>query len=183
METTAVKLEGVAKQYVPPWQLWNGNRRLRAVQALDGVSLTIPQGEICGLLGVNGAGKTTLIKILAALILPDQGLAEIDGIDLLQFPLRVKRRVGLVTTNDRSFYWRLSCRENLDFFASLHGLSGAMQRARIAELLHILAIERLADQQFMTLSTGQRQRLAIARSLLSDPTVLQIGRASCRERV
>ena len=172
METTAVKLEGVAKQYVPPWQLWNGNRRLRAVQALDGVSLTIPQGEICGLLGVNGAGKTTLIKILAALILPDQGLAEIDGIDLLQFPLRVKRRVGLVTTNDRSFYWRLSCRENLDFFASLHGLSGAMQRARIAELLHILAIERLADQQFMTLSTGQRQRLAIARSLLSDPTVL-----------
>jgi len=172
METTAVKLEGVAKQYVPPWQLWSGNRRLRAVQALDGVSLTIPQGEICGLLGVNGAGKTTLIKILAALILPDQGLAEIDGIDLLQFPLRVKRRVGLVTTNDRSFYWRLSCRENLDFFASLHGLSGAMQRARIAELLHILAIERLADQQFMTLSTGQRQRLAIARSLLSDPTVL-----------
>lgn len=172
METAAVRLEGVAKQYVPPWQLWGGNRRLRTVQALDGVSLTIPQGEICGLLGVNGAGKTTLIKILAALILPDQGWVQIDGINLLQFPLQVKRRVGLVTTNDRSFYWRLSCRENLDFFASLHGLSGAKKRTRIAELLHLLAIEPQAEQQFMTLSTGQRQRLAIARALLSDPAML-----------
>lgn len=172
MQTAAVRLEGVSKRYVPPWQLWGGNRQSRSVLALDNVSLTIPQGEICGLLGVNGAGKTTLIKTLAALILPDQGRVEIGGIDLVKFPLQVKRRVGLVTTNDRSFYWRLSSRENLDFFASLHGLSGATKKTRIEELLHLLAIEQMADQQFMTLSTGQRQRLAIARALLSDPAML-----------
>jgi len=172
MNTVAIKLEGIAKQYVPPWQLGSLNRQQRSVKALTDVSLMIRQGEICGLLGVNGAGKTTLIKILATLILPDQGYGEINGIDLIRFPLQVKAQIGLVTTNDRSFYWRLSAWENLDFFAALYGVESKKKRERIGELLALVAMEEHAHKGFMTLSTGQRQRLAIARALLSDPAVM-----------
>jgi ABC-2 type transport system ATP-binding protein len=171
MKTVAVRLEGISKQYVPPWQLGGKNRR-RTVQALEDVSLTLSQSEICGLLGVNGAGKTTLIKILATLILPDQGSGEVGGIDLVRFPLQVKARIGLVTTTERSFYWRLSVLENLEFFAALHGLEGKKKRKRIDELLDFVGMEGQAHQSFMTLSTGQRQRLAIARALLSNPGVM-----------
>jgi ABC-2 type transport system ATP-binding protein len=171
MPPDAVKLAGISKQYLPPWQL-GGKRHRRPVQALEDVTLTLPRGEICGLLGVNGAGKTTLIKILATLILPDRGSAAIDGIDLGRFPLRVKARIGLVTTNDRSFYWRLSVRQNLDFFAVLHGVERADRPRRAGELLALVGLEGQADQRFMTLSTGQRQRLAIARALLADPAVM-----------
>ena len=172
MKTEAVRLEGIAKRYVPPWQIGRRNRGRKTVQALDDVTLTLRSGEICGLLGVNGAGKTTLIKILATLILPDRGSGKVDGIDIARFPLQVKARIGLVTTNERSFYWRLSARENLEFFAALHGSGKKQARARIGELLDLIDMEGLADRRFMTLSTGQRQRLAIARALLSDPGVM-----------
>ena len=135
MKTEAVRLEGIAKQYVPPWQIGLRKRRLHTVRALEDVSLTLNRGEICGLLGVNGAGKTTLIKILATLILPDRGAGLVDGIDLARFPLQVKARIGLVTTNERSFYWRLSVRENLNFFAALHGLERKQAKERIGEML------------------------------------------------
>ena len=172
MKSEAVRLEGIAKQYVPPWQLGGGNRARNTVQALDDVTLTLRSGEICGLLGVNGAGKTTLIKILATLILPDRGCGEVCGIDLTRFPQQVKARIGLVTTNERSFYWRLSVLENLEFFAALNGLKRNHAKLRMADLLALVGMEGLAARRFMTLSTGQRQRLAIARALLSDPAVM-----------
>ena len=172
MAGAAIRLEGVSKQYLPPWQLWGGDRRSRAVKALEDVTLAIPQGELCGLLGVNGAGKTTLIKILATLILPDRGRGRVGGADLVGDPLRVKAQLGLVTANDRSFYWRLTVGQNLAFFAGLHGLCGRRGQLRIAELLDLMKLGPQQEQRFMTLSTGQKQRLAVARAMLADPPVL-----------
>jgi ABC-2 type transport system ATP-binding protein len=136
------------------------------------VSLSVGRGEVLGLLGPNGAGKTTLIKILATLIMPDGGSASIAGHDVAQSPELVRAKIGLVNTNERSFYWRLTGKQNLDFFAKLYNLHGRVQHQRVNELLTFVGLIDKADTPFMTYSTGQRQRLAIARSLLSDPEVL-----------
>ena len=96
-------------------------RAAERVRALNGVELKVRQGEIFGLLGPNGAGKTTLLKVLSCLILPDKGRARILGLDTVH-ETRVKRRLGLVHSDERSFYWRLSARENLRFFARLYDL-------------------------------------------------------------
>jgi len=128
----------------------------------------VNKAEIMGLLGPNGAGKTTFIKILATLIEPDKGRVFVGGYDVLRFPSRVRRIIGLVNTNERSFYWRLTGRQNLDFFASLYGHEGKKKRMRIDEALETVGLSALADWRFHSYSTGQRQRLAIARALLSD---------------
>lgn len=172
MDAPAINLAGITKQYIPSWQLASFTRQRRAILALNDISLTIPRGQLCGLLGTNGAGKTTLIKILATLLLPDQGTAEINGIDLRLLPVRVRALVGLVTPNERSFYWRISAVENLRFFATIYGLSGSRRRQRIEEVLQLLDMQEQRKQLFMTLSTGQRQRLSLARALLADPEIL-----------
>jgi ABC-2 type transport system ATP-binding protein len=136
------------------------------------VSLSVGRGEVLGLLGPNGAGKTTLIKILATLMMPDGGSASIAGCDVVQSPESVRGMIGLVNTNERSFYWRLTGKQNLDFFAKLYNLYGKVQHQRVIELLDFVGLEDKANTPFMTYSTGQRQRLAIARSLLSNPEVL-----------
>jgi len=172
VDQPAISLQGVGKQYVPPRQFASFARKRPTIRALQDITLDIPAAQICGLLGTNGAGKTTLIKILATLLLPDQGSVAMHGVDPSLAPLQVKAMVGLVTTNDRSFYWRLSTQENLRFFAKLHGLKGRGLRHRIGELLHLLTLEDKKEHPFMTLSTGQRQRLALARALLADPAIL-----------
>lgn len=144
----------------------------KTIDALKGVSLKVSAGEIFGLLGPNGAGKTTLIKILATLILPDSGSGSIGGYDLLRQSHRVRRLIGLVNTSERSFYWRLTGRQNLAFFAALYNLKGPDSRNRVEELLTLVGLQDMADMLFMKYSSGQKQRLAIARALLSAPTVL-----------
>lgn len=140
--------------------------------ALHEVNLTIHQGELVGLLGPNGAGKTTLLKLLATLILPTSGTALINSYDIRQEASLVKSQVGFVFSDERSFYWRLTGRENLMFFAALHHLFGSSQRTRVTKVLAIVGLEDVADRPFGTYSTGMRQRLAIARALLPDPVVL-----------
>jgi ABC-2 type transport system ATP-binding protein len=142
------------------------------VTALDAVSLEARPGEIFGLLGPNGAGKTTLLKILACLVLPTRGRALVDGIDVARDERRVKRRIGFVTSDERSFYWRLTGRENLHFFARLYGLDAEASRRRSAELLDAMELGPVAEQQFLGYSSGMKQRLAIARALLHDPPIL-----------
>jgi ABC-2 type transport system ATP-binding protein len=142
------------------------------VRALEGVSLDIEEGEILGLLGPNGAGKTTLIKLLCCLVLPDSGTAQVFGHDILREDAAVKKLVGLVSAEERSFYWRLTGRENLNFYASLYHLSPGQARKRIEELLDLLELNDKADVRFQNYSTGMRQKLAIARGLLSEPKVL-----------
>jgi ABC-2 type transport system permease protein len=136
---------------------------------VDAVDLSIAPGELFGLLGPNGAGKTTLVKMLATLVEPTGGAAEVCGYNLLR-ATAIKAAIGLVTTDERSFYWRLTGRQNLDFFAALHGLSDV--RGRVAEMLTLVGLEDAADRSFKEYSTGMRQRLAIARALLHRPQVL-----------
>ncbi len=146
-------------------------RRQPPVAALQDVTLTVRRGEVLGLLGTNGAGKTTLLKILATLVLPNAGQVAVHGWDVVQDADQVRRIVGLVTGEERSFYWRLTGRANLEFFAAFQGLTAQATAARIEELRRTLGLEAL-DRRFGLYSTGMRHRLAIARALLPQPAVL-----------
>ncbi|MFQ5932647.1 MAG: ABC transporter ATP-binding protein [Nitrospiraceae bacterium] len=146
-------------------------RRQPPVCALRGLDLTVGRGEILGLLGTNGAGKTTLLKVLATLILPTAGRVTVEGYDVAHDANRVKAMIGLGTSEERSFYWRLTGRQNLEFFAAFQGLSSHAARDRIEQLREQLGLEVL-DRQFAVYSTGMRHRLAIARALLRQPQIL-----------
>ena len=139
--------------------------------AVDKVSLTISQGELFGLVGPNGAGKTTFIKMLATMILPSSGSAQVNGFDLCQ-DAEIKETVGLVTSDERSFFWRLSGRQNLEFFAALDNVPSKEIPKQIERVLEIVGLRAEADKRFLTYSTGMRQRLSIARALLKQPSLL-----------
>jgi ABC-2 type transport system ATP-binding protein len=140
--------------------------------AVDGISLRIERGELFGLLGQNGAGKTTLIKMLCTALLPSAGSATIGGYDVVRQARQVREQIGLVSGEERSFYWRLTGRQNLEFFAALYHVPAPAARTRIATLLDRVGLAEHADQPFRTYSSGMRQKLAIARGLLSNPRVL-----------
>ncbi|MBN1930031.1 MAG: ABC transporter ATP-binding protein [Desulfobacterales bacterium] len=146
--------------------------RKPSVEALKGISLEVKKGEIFGILGPNGAGKTTLAKILSTLILPDSGTALINGFDLYRHPKEIKKFIGYTTSEERSFYWRLTGRQNLSFFAALYNLSNNQAKERINYLVDLLALKKEVDKPFMNYSTGFKQRLSIARSLLYNPQIL-----------
>lgn len=150
---------------------WSSQARSDSwVRAVDGVNLAVQAGSILAILGPNGAGKTTLFRLLAGVVLPSAGEAKICGLDVIQDEVRAKRIVGVSLGDDRSLYWRLSARRNLEFFAALHGLSPDEARQRIEELGNLLEIP--LDQSVQSSSSGIRQRILIARALLHDPSVL-----------
>jgi ABC-2 type transport system ATP-binding protein len=155
-----------------PW------RARRKTEALRGVDLDVARGELVAVLGPNGAGKTTLLKILATLVRPSAGSAIVDGIDVVKRPDAARARLGYVLTEERSFFWRLSVRDNLRFFCALQGLYGRDARARIDQLAPMLGLQAELDRDFMDLSAGQKQRVAIARGLISDPPVLLFDEAT-----
>ena len=160
-------LRGVSKIFKLP--LTNPFKPRGTVRALDSVDLTIPRGRITCLLGPNGAGKTTLIKILASLILPDAGTILYDGEPYERVRKRVLGKIGLVTPNERAFYWRLSGRENLLFFGSLHGFRGVELRRRVDDVLSETGMTDAAAKPYRLYSAGMRQKLNIARALLGNP--------------
>ncbi|HZX68639.1 MAG TPA: ABC transporter ATP-binding protein [Candidatus Elarobacter sp.] len=141
-------------------------------QVLFDVSLSVGRGELFGLLGPNGAGKSTLVKLLATLTVPDRGRMTIDGIDVLRDPLGAKRRIGLCTSDERSFYFRLTARQNLEFFGALAGLHGKHLRERIDTCIDLLDLRSALDQRFGGFSSGMKVRLTMARALLADPAIL-----------
>jgi len=143
-----------------------------AMRALDHISFNVGQGEVLGLLGANGAGKTTLINILCTLLTPTSGVARIGGHDVGREPKFARRLVGLVTSNERSFYWRLTGRQNLRFFAALYQVPATEVENRIVEFLEALDLTRFADRRFDSYSTGIRQRFAFARAMLHRPRIL-----------
>ena len=148
--------------------------KIPRVEVLHGVSLTVQRGELFGLLGPNGAGKTTLLKLLCTLTSPDSGSITIDGIDAAKNPLAVKRRIGLCSSEERSFYFRLTARQNLEFFGALAGLSRDVLPQRIDEVAELVDLKNSLDTKFSGLSSGMRQRLTMARALLSDPPILYL---------
>jgi ABC-2 type transport system ATP-binding protein len=142
------------------------------VEALRDVSFEIETGEIFGLIGRNGAGKTTLTKIIATLVQPTSGKVSVKNYDSVKDEVKVRSLVGLATAEERSFYWRLTAEQNLLFFARLYGMKDAAARKRIAELFEQLNLNDLAKRRFSELSTGNKQRLAIARAILPKPPIL-----------
>jgi ABC-2 type transport system ATP-binding protein len=168
-----IELKDISKAFVEStWQTLIPVVRPHWVQVLRGISLTVNKGEIVGLLGPNGAGKTTLIKILATLVLPDSGSGIVNRFDLFTQPDQVRKVIGLVNTSERSFYWRLTGRQNLLFFAALWGITGSEANTRVDKILYFLDLSDKANTSFMKYSTGQQQRLALARALIPDPPVL-----------
>ena len=172
---SAISIRNLSKTYPVPF------RRLRQffrrpvkdpVQALRDVSFDVETGEIFGLIGRNGAGKTTLSKIVATLVQPTTGSVAVRGHDSVDNDELVRQNIGLATAEERSFYWRLTAEQNLLFFARLHGLPDRIAKQRIRDLFGKLELEELAKRRFGELSTGNKQRLAVARAMLANPPVL-----------
>jgi ABC-2 type transport system ATP-binding protein len=155
------------------WQrLLPAGKQTETVTAVDHVSFDIRQGEIFGLLGPNGAGKTTTIKMLCTLLEPTSGTATLAGYDVVRQAEEVRQQLGAVMTGERSIYWKLTGRENLEYFAALYHLPPAVAKARIDELLARLELTKRADELVERYSSGMKQRIAIAKALLPKPPVL-----------
>jgi sodium transport system ATP-binding protein len=141
------------------------------IHAVNNVSFTCKPGEIYGLLGVNGAGKTTTLRILATMLRPTGGSAEIAGHDIVTAPERVRANIGFLSTAT-ALYGRLTAREFIEYFARLNGMPEDRLRGRTDSLLQILGITEFANGRCDKLSTGMKQRVSIARSVVHDPAVM-----------
>ncbi len=139
--------------------------------AVDNVSFQVNFGEVYGLLGPNGAGKSTTMRMILGLMKPDSGFAEVAGFRTSSHSDEVKRRVGFVSATAGIYQW-LSGRETLAFFCDVYGLDSTTTRRRIDEVVTMLGCESFIDQRCGTLSTGQKQRINLARALVHDPPVL-----------
>ncbi len=151
------------------WLFRNSSMKPKTT-ALNGVNLRIEKGEIITLLGPNGAGKTTLIKILAGLMTPDSGNVNICGFDTVKDLAKTKQCVSLVLGEEKSFYWRLTGRQNLEFFGILYNLSRDRIRQKIKQAAELLDLD--LDKRYQECSTGMKFRLALARGFLSDAKLI-----------
>lgn len=142
------------------------------VTALDGVDLEVPAGELFGLLGPNGAGKTTLIKILTTLLLPTSGTARVAGFDVVTETSRIRRIMNMVAGGEQSGYGILTVREQLWMFSQFYGLGTREGWRHVDELLELVGLGEQRLQRVSALSTGQRQKLNLARGLVNDPWIL-----------
>ncbi len=146
-------------------------RKKTKKMVLNNINLEVKKNELFCLVGPNGAGKTTLIKILCTLILPTQGNAFVNGYDIVKEEKRVRESIGLISSDERSFFWRLSGIENLKFFAALYNIPSKQAPKEVARVIEIAGVEE-PDKEFQQYSAGARQRLGIARSLLKEPEIL-----------
>ena len=144
----------------------------REVHAVRDVSFDVERGELFGLFGSNGAGKSTLIRMLSTLLAPTRGTATVAGFDIARDELKVRASIGLVASDERSFYGRLSCRQNLAFYAALQNVPRAQIGPRVERALGLFDLQLKANAPFQSLSTGQKQRLNMARALVHDPPIL-----------
>lgn len=159
----AIELNGLSKHFGKGCQ-----RKL----VLSHLNLSLKKGTLFSILGENGAGKTTLIKILSTLILPDEGTVSINGFDVEKNGEKVRASIGLVTGDERSFYWRLTATQNLRFYATLQNLKKKQAEERIEALICLVGLAKEKYTPFRMFSSGMKQRLNIARALLHDPQIL-----------
>lgn len=158
-----VRTEGIGKVFVDP--------KRGPIHAVADVDLEARPGEIFGLLGVNGAGKTTLLRMLSTVIRPSSGRGEVAGFDVVRKSERVRASIGFLSVST-ALYGRLSGREVLQYFGGLYGLEGARLNERIEYAWEKLRLGDFGDRLCDKLSTGQKQRISIARTILHDPPVL-----------
>lgn len=147
------------------------DRRRGVVRAVDDVSFQCHPGRIFGLLGANGAGKTTTLRMLATLLKPSTGSGSVDGFDLVTQSEIVRSRIGFLS-GTTGLYGRLTVREMLAYFGRLNGMNGSTLEDRIDELITLLEMGSFATGRCDRLSTGQRQRVSIARSIVHSPPVM-----------
>ena len=160
-----VEMRGVRKTFVSGWF-----HKVRK-QALKGVDFQVPEGVLWGILGPNGAGKTTLLSILANLLRPEQGLVRVLGEDIRSRSMEIRRRVNL-SSGHANFLWSLTVRENLAYYAMLYGLGGKRRKRKVEALLELFELGEFAHVRFDALSTGTKQKLSLAKSLVNDPELL-----------
>ncbi|MBO8164926.1 MAG: ABC transporter ATP-binding protein [Brevibacillus sp.] len=151
---------------------WFRSKVVRQITAVDDVSLEMTPGKIVGLLGINGAGKTTTIKMLAAMIEPTAGILQINGIDAIRYPMEVKKYLNVITGGERNIYWRLTAKENLEYFAALYHLKPSEINYYIEKSLSLVGLTEVVDVPVERYSKGMKQRLQIARGLVNDPMFL-----------
>jgi sodium transport system ATP-binding protein len=159
-----IQAQGLTKRYGPK-------------TAVEGLSLKVERGEVYALLGPNGAGKTTALRMLATLVRPTAGRAEVAGFDVRKEPLEVRRRLGLVNGGMR-VYDRLTGREVLVFFASFYGLEGRAFKEALDWVVALLEMEETLEKKVLEMSTGMRQKVVIARAILHRPPVLLLDEAT-----
>ena len=160
---TVIRAEGLHKVFVDA----SGEE----IHAVAGVSFEAGHGEILGILGPNGAGKTTLLRMLASIIRPTDGTATVCGFDVVAQPEEVKRRIGFLSGNTK-LYARLTAAETVRYFGRLTGLDEETIARRTDAIFASLDMEDIRDRRFEKLSTGQKQKVSIARTLIHDPEVL-----------
>jgi ABC-2 type transport system ATP-binding protein len=151
---------------------WVGRERGGETVALNDVSFSAADAGVIALLGPNGSGKTTTLKLISTMLLPDTGSVRVAGYDSQRDGSRVRRQVAIAVANERSFFPRLSARENLDFFAALDEIPRRERSRRIEEVLHHTGLDGYGDTLAMKFSSGMYQRLGLARALIKRPTVL-----------
>lgn len=167
-----VTIENLTKTYTVKQRKGLFSSEEKKVEALKGISLEIKPGEIFGLLGPNGAGKTTLIKCLTTLLLPTAGRVMINGYELTQEDNAIRATVGCMLMGERGLYWKLTGRENLIFFGALYHLNSADRKQRANAIIQKLDLSEIADRSVESYSSGQKMKLAFAKSLINDAPLL-----------
>ena len=170
----SIVLESVSKvfRHRPALFNWMGRERSGETRALDEVSLRVSTGKVLVLLGPNGSGKTTTLKLVSTMLLPDAGRVLVEGADTRTEAGRVRKHVGFAVATERSFFPRLSARENLDFFAALDDVPRKSRPRQIETMLERTGLLDAADTLVMKFSSGMYQRLGIARALVKQPSII-----------
>ena len=170
----SIVLESVSKRFRhrPALFNWLGAERSGETCALTDVSLAVPANHILAILGPNGSGKTTLLKLICTILLPDAGRLLVEGSDTRIDPQAVRSKVGFAIAAERSFFPRLTARENLELFAALDEVPSNLRGERIETILERIELSDASDTLVMKFSTGMYQRLGIARALLKKPSIV-----------
>ncbi len=163
-----IEAKGLSKSFVR-----SGDKKGPKVQAISNVSFRAEDGKVTGLLGPNGAGKSTTLRILATLMSPDQGTASIDGHDIEQSPMEVRRSIGFMP-HESGIYPRLTARENIRYYADICDVPTKDVNSRIDQLISMLEMESFADRRSLGFSQGQKTKVALARALVHNPQTLML---------
>ncbi len=158
-----IRVQGLTREF----QDFSGG----AFRALDDVTFEVRPGEIFGLLGPNGAGKTTCLRILSTVLKPTHGIAEVAGLNVMQNPEAVRRQIGFMS-NNTGIYDRMTAREMVEYFGRLYGIPETQLQERIEEIFDILQMHEIADRLGGKMSTGMKQKVSIARTIVHDPPVI-----------